>query len=42
MSFTAHFIDSSWQLNAFRLDTVPALEDHTGQNLADTIQKLGF
>ena len=40
MSFTMHFIDDNWQLKTFCLDTVPILDDHTGQNLADAIQDI--
>ena len=40
MSFTRHFIDDNWQLKTFCLDTVPILDDHTGQNLANTVQDI--
>ena len=40
MSFTMHFIDDNWQLKTFCLDTVPILDDHTGQNLADAVQDI--
>ena len=33
MMFTIHFIDSSWNLQSFCLDTVPLYADHTGQNI---------
>lgn len=36
LSFTIHFIDD-WQLHSFCLDTIPLFNDHTGQNIADTI-----
>ena len=37
LSFTVHFIASDWELRSFCLDTVPLFEDHTGQNLAETV-----
>lgn len=38
MSFTVHFVDSDWCLQALCLDTVPLFNDHTGQNIAETFQ----
>ena len=38
MSFTIHFIDSDWRLQALCLDTVPLFNDHTGQNIAEAFQ----
>ena len=40
MSFTMHFIDDHWQLKTFCLDSVPIVDDHTGQNLADAVQDI--
>ena len=40
MSFTMHCVDDNWQLKMFCLDTVPVLDNHTGQNLADVIQDI--
>ena len=37
LSFTVHFIANDWELRSFCLDTVPVFEDHTGQNLAETV-----
>ena len=37
LSFTVHFVDMEWKLRSFCLDTVPLFDDHTGQNIADTI-----
>ena len=37
MTFTIHFIDNSWDLRSFCLDTVPLYTDHTGQNIADAV-----
>ena len=38
MSFTIHFIDSDWHLQALCLDTIPLFNDHTGQNIAEAFQ----
>ena len=38
LSFTVHFIDQQWNLCSCCLDTAPLFDDHTGQNIADTIQ----
>ena len=40
MRFTVHFIDDNWQLKTFCLDTIPVLDDHPGQNLADAVQDI--
>ena len=40
MSFTMHFIDDHWQLKTFCLDTIPVVDDHIGQNLADAVQNI--
>ena len=37
LSFTIHFIDNDWKLQSFCLDTVPLFDDHTGQNIANTV-----
>ena len=37
MTLTVHFVDSTWKLQSFCLETVPIFEDHTGQNIADAI-----
>ena len=37
LSLTVHFVTSSWDLQAFTLETVPMFEDHTGQNIADAV-----
>ena len=39
MSFTMHLIDDNWQLKVF-FDTIPVLDDHTGQNLAFAVQDI--
>ena len=38
MSFTEHFIDKDWILRSYCLDTIPSYEDHTGENIANTLQ----
>ena len=40
LSFTVHFIDQQWNLCSCCLDTAPLFDDHTGQNIADTIQNV--
>ena len=40
LSYTIHFIDDSWSLQSFVLDTVPLFEDHTGQNIAEAFQDI--
>ena len=40
MSFTIHFIDDKWKLKTFCLDTVPVLQYHTGQNLAEAVEDI--
>ena len=40
MSFTIHFIDDEWELKTFCLDTVPVLQDHTGQNPAEAVEDI--
>ena len=35
-----HLIDDNWQLKTFCLDTVPVLDDQTGQYLADAVQDI--
>ena len=37
LSPTVHFIDKTWNLQSFCLDTVPVFADHTGQNIADAV-----
>ena len=37
LSFTVHFIDCSWELQSFCLETVPLFEDHTGENIIDSL-----
>ena len=37
LSYTVHFIDDDWQLQSLCLDTVPLFENHTGENIAETI-----
>ena len=37
MTLTVHFIDKTWNLQSFCLDTVPIFADHTGQNIADAM-----
>ena len=36
LTFTIHFIDASWNLTSYCLDTVPLYADHTGENIAET------
>lgn len=40
LSYTIHFIDNSWQLQSFCLDTIPLFQDHTGQNIAEAIKDI--
>ena len=40
MSFTIQFIDEKWELKTFCLDTVPVLQDHIGQNLAEAVEDI--
>ena len=40
MSFTMHLINGNRQLKTFCLDTVPVLDNHTGKNLADSVQDI--
>ena len=40
LSYTAHFIDSNWQLQSFCLNTVPLFEDHTGQNITEALEDI--
>ena len=37
MTLTVHFIDKTWNLQSFCLDTVPVFADHTGQNIVDAV-----
>ena len=41
LTVTAHYIDKSWELQAFVLETLPFLERHTGVNIADIVGKVG-
>lgn len=36
-SYTIHFIDSEWSLQSLCLETVPMFEDHTGNNIIDSV-----
>ena len=38
MSYTVHFIDSSWQFQSRCLETFLMPEDHTGENIADALR----
>ena len=38
LSFTVHFINYHCNLSSFCLNTAPLFDDHTGQNITDTIQ----
>ena len=40
LSYTVHFIDGAWSVQSFLLDTGPLLNDHTGQNIAETFQNI--
>ena len=37
MTITVHFIDKTWNLQSFCLNTVPVFAGHTGQNIADAV-----
>ena len=37
LTVTVHFIDSTWNLNSFCLNTSPMYEDHTGENIASAL-----
>lgn len=40
LSYTVHFIDSSWELQSICLETVPLFEDHTGENIIESINDI--
>ena len=40
MTLTVHFIDKTWNLQSFCLDTVPIFSDHTGQNITDAVMDI--
>ena len=40
LTVTAHYIDNSWELQAFVLETLPFPERHTGVNIADKLKGL--
>ena len=40
LTVTAHYIDRSWALQAFVLETLPFPERHTGVNIADKLKAL--
>ena len=40
LSYTVHFIDSAWELHSICLKTVPLFEDHTGENIIETINDI--
>ena len=40
LTVTAHYIDRSWELQAFVLETLPFPERHTGVNIADKLKVL--
>ena len=40
MTLTVHFIDKTWNLRSFCLETVPLFTDHTGQNIADAVSDI--
>ena len=46
MTLTIHFIDNSWAVRSFCLDTVPLYTDYTGQNIVDAVtdilEKMGY
>ena len=37
LSYTVHFVDHSWKLKSFCLETVPLFDDHTGVNIRESI-----
>ena len=40
LSYTVHFIDSAWELHSICLETLPLFEDHTGENIIETINDI--
>ena len=40
LSYTVHFIDSAWGLQSICLETVPLFEDHTGENIIESINDI--
>lgn len=37
LSFTVHFVNGSWEFQSFCLEAVPLYEEHTGENITDSI-----
>ena len=37
LSYTVHFVDHSWELKSFCLETVPLFDDHIGANIGKYI-----
>lgn len=40
LSYTIHFVDSTWELQSLCLETFPLFEDHTGKAIIDTISDI--
>lgn len=40
LSCTIHYINASWELKSYCLDTVPLFADHTGTNLSEALQEV--
>jgi len=40
ITITAHYIDNSWELQAYVLETLPFPEQHTGVNIAEKLKKV--
>ena len=40
MTLTVHFVDKTWNLWSFCLETVPMFADHTGKNIADVVSDI--
>ena len=37
LSCTVHFIDRSWELHSLCIETIPLFEDHTGENITESL-----
>lgn len=40
MTLTVHFVDKTWNLQSFCLQTVTMFADYTGQNIADAVSDI--
>lgn len=40
LTVTAHCIDEEWEIQAYTLDTVNVVEDHTGDNISNVLTQI--